>query len=405
MSRIRKILKPISETAPGEEKMRLKGNTFRPSLAQFFFMLLGGITLMTGTVLLQYSEFPFLLEVGAYAGIVFISGLLGAVGSAFRHRDHATGQVKRDRRASAILEKLKKGEEVPPYSVYLRTFAVTNKLRIGYRENPLIAKVDRDEHRDLETLLSEAFETYEPMIALGLPGEHVGAGRILSEESTWKEEIELALVHASTIVMVPSHRAGTRWEVEWLGRNGWDKTLFLMPPRDKFTRADNTLAWEIAAQFLSPTSLRLPPYDARGMIFIVDRYGNPQAGCPLWGNLRPSELRRLIRSLRRHPGRHLLSVKAEPIRATGLQPAPGEDFDTALTGGIEAIRANPSNVIAESDRILANDPRDAKALMLRGLARHALGSYSLGLRDMQRAISLDSRFARFCDARTVEEAT
>jgi hypothetical protein len=70
--------------------------------------------------------------------------------------------------------------------------------------------------------------------------------------------------------------------------------------------------------------------------------------------------------------------------------------DRTMARLLQEIRSDPQKCILESDAALEIDPRDARALFFRGMARHALGQYGLGLWDLQRAIALDIRLSRHC---------
>jgi hypothetical protein len=288
--------------------MNYRKDSFAPTVLQIILFIVAGVFFFTAQQVYAHFRYGVMatmadlsyLETGAF---LLLTAILGGLGGIVRFRDLVAGQKRRDERAAFVMSRLEQGGPIPEYSVYLRTFGITAKLGVSYRENTLLtAQVDRDDHRDLETLLAQSFETYQPLIALGKPGEHIGAGRLLTEEETWRDKIEVLLTNSSTIVMIPSHRDGTRWEVEWIiSRNQQRKAFFLMPPTDKFTKTANLESWRIAAEILGPLGLHLPQYSERGMIFTINEDGHPRATRPLPKKVRPAKLRRLIKHLQHQP--------------------------------------------------------------------------------------------------------
>jgi hypothetical protein len=48
-----------------------------------------------------------------------------------------------------------------------------------------------------------------PLVALGKPGEAIGAGRIFTDDATWQADIATLMRRAKGILIVPSDRDGT----------------------------------------------------------------------------------------------------------------------------------------------------------------------------------------------------
>jgi len=72
-------------------------------------------------------------------------------------------------------------------------------LSESYQEKPV----------DFERLLAIAVDSYAPLIALGRPGEQVGAGRILTTEERWQEDFRKLAEAARLILLMPSAHPGT----------------------------------------------------------------------------------------------------------------------------------------------------------------------------------------------------
>ena len=76
--------------------------------------------------------------------------------------------------------------------------------------------MDEDRTTDFERVVAEAVENGLPLVAFGRPGEQIGAGRIMTSEERWKEDVALLATAALVIFLFPSTRPGTLWETDWL---------------------------------------------------------------------------------------------------------------------------------------------------------------------------------------------
>lgn len=141
------------------------------------------------------------------------------------------------------------------FCLYLRPFISTGILRVLYKirytsehdrtntgwfEVPDDKTVTTFHWADLETILSMALEPTFRLVALGRPGEQVGAGRIPSTNETWKDNFLALARNAQGIFILPSQRKGTKWELDqiWQSEELLGKTIFLVPPvNDEY--ADN----------------------------------------------------------------------------------------------------------------------------------------------------------------------
>lgn len=149
------------------------------------------------------------------------------------------------------------------FGVYLRPFFVTGQLPVA--------------GIDVETALVYSLQPVLPIIALGQPGEHVGAGRIETSEDSWQAEILPLLEDASLIMVIPSHRSGTRWEIGVLRRHGYlDKTVFIMPPDMPFAEGRYADEWSRTVDTLRLDGIDMPVYDRRGRFFKLDGAGQLQ---------------------------------------------------------------------------------------------------------------------------------
>ena len=78
---------------------------------------------------------------------------------------------------------------------------------------------------------------------------------------------------AKGILLVPSDRPGTLWEIDTLKQEGLlGKVIFVMPPCSTGDH-DTRQRWESARQTLRDRGLEAPDYDERGMLFVLEADG------------------------------------------------------------------------------------------------------------------------------------
>ena len=170
--------------------------------------------------------------------IVFIPVWTKRQWARLRDREQSVVQGERDRRAQGILQALESETPKPSFCLYLRPFTATSNLRIVVRRttyhDPRNSERIRtkDDFDDFETVLARAFDPSFPLVALGRPGEMVGAGRIATSDQDWRRKILLLAHAAHAIVLIPSTRAGTLWELRAAmdDENLLRKTIFIIPP-------------------------------------------------------------------------------------------------------------------------------------------------------------------------------
>ena len=182
-------------------------------------------------------------------------------------------QVDQDRNAgdfSQVLQAEDLMDKALPSSfcLYLRPFMTTDKIHVG--------------EMDLETILAYSLSRVSPVIALGHPGEHIGAGRIKTSDEHWQEEIMRLIDNATLIFIIPSHREGTLWEIKNLSQGKYlSKTIFIMPPNIIFEKEPYELQWKQASEAAQVFGIDLPPYEREGTIFRLDTNGTLIRKVPL----------------------------------------------------------------------------------------------------------------------------
>lgn len=230
--------------------------------------------------------------------------LLFAAGVAVRGWELRLVQSHRDRKATEILVATLNGK-VNRFFLYVRPFFLTRRMTI---ENPvyhsrqrkllrLLSYRDYQPNRiDLETQIETSLRDEGLLIALGHPGENIGAGRIAASDLEWQTWFKSLAPNAELILVVPSHTDGTKWEIEWLKENNHlQKTIFLMPPKLSASQVDVAVFWNQTGSILGQEGFQLPAYLESGLLFKLDSKGTISRQVTL-GNLR--DLRTAVRQIR-----------------------------------------------------------------------------------------------------------
>lgn len=198
-------------------------------------------------------------------------------------------QSARNRTARIIEEKVRTGQYEGRYFLYLRPFSSTGAIKVGNPEKDhtpaffLPFNWHVSWRLELEQVFSDALASKGPLIALGSPGEHFGAGRLPVEEQVWQETVKNLARNAQGILVLPSHHPGTRWEIAWLRENNLlEKTVFIMPPAEsKKRRARQWDHWLASASTLQKVGVFLPEYAPTGLLFAVRNDGLVADTAPL----------------------------------------------------------------------------------------------------------------------------
>jgi hypothetical protein len=155
--------------------------------------------------------------------------------------------------------------------MYLRPFATTGKLPAPVKVS-LEARGSWKLSEDMETFLAAAMEDSAPLVALGSPGEQIGAGRVATSDKNWKAVFERLASHAKVLFMLPGGTLGTQAEIDWIGqRLLWHKVIWLMPGEDVST--EWAKLWEDMRSEVRQRGLDLPRYQKCGMVFKMTERG------------------------------------------------------------------------------------------------------------------------------------
>jgi hypothetical protein len=182
-------------------------------------------------------------------------------------------QSDNDAAAARIMAGLRADPQaaVGKFYLYLRAFESTGTLRVPLylRLRKLSLGLFQPLTSDTESYVSNALRGIAPLIAMGLPGEAVGAGRVHAEESGWTGDVLLLMRRAQAILLVPSSRPGTMWEMQTLKDHGLlAKVIFIMPPAAR-GESDTQARWAAARQALGSLGIESPEHQTRGLMFEV----------------------------------------------------------------------------------------------------------------------------------------
>lgn len=348
-------------------------NSFRSGFLAWFFFTTAMLPLLIGARALA-------AELSAVSLLVFglclgASALLAAVGEVFKQRKLAEGDALRTARANEVLldaiEALAEGHP-PSFALYLRPFKLTGRIAFDnpaaalQAGNPFHMPFAHDDRLDIERLVAEALDPDLPLVALGRPGEHMGAGRIAVDDAVWQDAVRLLAEASELIVLLPYPAAGTLWEVEHvIGAGLLGKTALLMPPATTGLEAETAAFWEECRRIVEARhGVQLPAWRAEGGLLTLGAGGSvrPLLDLPL---LDPKALReRLTQAvgptgsaaartdLRESAGRLLQSLGSPPLAHGGLAAAhtelPADPAASPSTGVAAAAVEEMAEVVLAS---------------------------------------------------------
>lgn len=219
--------------------------------------------------------------------------------SVFYRAGRKIRQIKRDTKARLMLDRLGQGEK-ETFSLYLRSFSQEQALKrrkgfwwYVFLEGDIFG-IDRE---TLDLMIASEVRMDYPMIALGEPGDRLGAGRLPSSDEEWEALVLLLMQHADVILIVPSTSKGVVREMGFLKKNYQDKTIQIMPP-SKYFQADSDDAaqhWQKTRSVFARSGIDLPAYTPEGALFMFDSGGRVTRTVPFEARFGGSRVRDLMR--------------------------------------------------------------------------------------------------------------
>ena len=241
-------------------RFRPGARTFAFYAAALFLIPLGEIAIL---FLADYIDrflpdaFGFLYVILLWGWPIFAIVCIRRLSSRVRTWEQRVFQEVRDHTAAKIERQVfltDSQQSLDPYFLYLRPFVSTGGLPLVtesktsttskslYISQPMFSSHDTTE--DLETVLARTVLPDGMLLALGRPGEQIGAARIALDDETWIAHFRRLAEHARAIFLLPSTHPGTQLEIaEIFEREPWlKKTIFVIPPhkdkRKELTRID-----------------------------------------------------------------------------------------------------------------------------------------------------------------------
>jgi hypothetical protein len=235
----------------------------------------------------------------------------------------AVEQHLRDTFAADVYQKLTAGgTAAPAFSLYLRPFVSTNDLRLPSHltdTTPVTAsartpaeqfqaKITGEDlasgghlgttvgtmrrQTELEGVIMAAVARHAPLVCLGSRLEHAGAGRIEVRDEDWQIAVQ-HLIHAAQLVVVaPSERPGTLWEIETiLDSNLVDRCVFIDLPSTKRSGGnfDQDKEWLAIRSAFARRGYDLPENTEAGHFLYFGRQKSPLLGTHI-GYLEPNRM-------------------------------------------------------------------------------------------------------------------
>jgi hypothetical protein len=236
---------------------------------------------------------PLFWLVGVPLLLMALSLLIGA--PVWLYRRVARYRLRdRDAAARRVLEALRRQDvPAPAFRLFLRPFVVYHREggllggkrgrnRYGQRTASVVERLAEtlfgspEDH--LEEAIAKGFHRDEmPLVALG-DARNLGGGRIEVSDREWRAAALLLMRHAHQIIIIPSYRAGTLWEMEQiLELDAVGRTICVMPPH--YHRRDEE-EWAEVARTLIPIGIDLPPYQRRDALLFFPLERRPPLPSP-----------------------------------------------------------------------------------------------------------------------------
>ena len=248
----------------------------------------------------------YVIFAGLLAAVSIVAGIISA-GQQKRQ------QRERDARASQIIEDLQR-EDKRSYSLYLRGFFTTGRMPIFTdMADRALSAAGSEGILDIEAIVGDAVESESPLVALGKPGEQIGAGRIQSQVEQWQKDVDLLAKGATHIFVLPTDTPGTKWEIEYIMENQLiERCIFLMPPAG--SNIDWREDWERTASEMQKLGIHLPPYKSNGMIFTIGKDGTVKLSISLGANAKQvkNDINELIRRVGETPEKPIGDAPDKP---------------------------------------------------------------------------------------------
>jgi TPR repeat protein len=204
----------------------------------------------------------------------FVVVVLGLAANLLTFRRQKNLNLLDDIHAAQLWGSLKRHEAVEPFILYLRPFGRAEYIRLL---NPMYSRdvfslghYMEPSRYGFENLLDSAFEWAGRLIALGKLKGSVGAGKLVVSEDDWQDCVKLLIKESRAVVIIPSMRPGTLFELDWLARSGqFTKSIFILPPFRLLYPED----WSKVRRVFSLFGFSFPDATKSGCLFVLQPDG------------------------------------------------------------------------------------------------------------------------------------
>lgn len=229
----------------------------------------------------SFALIPLALWIQSFAVFMWVGGIV----LLFRHFSFVVEQIRRDAQAELLWFTIVTNQESPRYCLLLRSFSIgpyyTERIPLGlYIALFSPFNTFKQPHKELEWQIVKGFEESSDMtlVALGRSNGTSGAGKILSDECNWTDQIKKMAATSEMILLIAGDTKGLRWELELIRDEGYlHKTIFIMPPQRGAVFRDREhqeysppKSWKEIEIFLKKVTFEDPPeYNPEGCIVAV----------------------------------------------------------------------------------------------------------------------------------------
>jgi hypothetical protein len=255
---------------------------------RFYLVLLQCTVWIISIIALGIGLYTFLLisqcsDVMCSISFFTIAAIVSFGSNAIYYFYEKIGQKRRDEHAAYNSLRIGSGENFR-YALFLRPFAIKDEIyedvnygsRYDYMRGYYNYGSDyttRISRYDFELQIIAALRGL-PVIAFGKPGETIGVGRVLSNDSDWWEKVSYHIERASLIVCIPSAQPGTLQELDKIIKERYlGKTVFIMPPKDRVDTPKWRQDWPLVSNFMRLRGIEFPDYSdysrKRSRVFLT----------------------------------------------------------------------------------------------------------------------------------------
>lgn len=235
-----------------------------------------------------------------YAIVVSAAFVPYEIGRRLLNRGRRERQQAADFEAEWVVADVLAGRPTARFSLYLRPFDLTGRIKVKLKR-PKLSFISRlppeAEKSDIELQFEEALRPVAPLVGLGRRGVGLGAGKIETDDATWREKVAMLAKAAKLILIVPGASESVQWELNHLLDNGLlTKTVFFMPPSTG--PSSPSIDWTELVRVNAAMGLHLPDREGRACCFLMDVSGrHVRKRVPISEPVSPESLRDAIEDL------------------------------------------------------------------------------------------------------------